>query len=338
MSIAVETMTNDDVREMLDAAVEDMWVRAEMMHPRGWQPEPGISALGGCERQVAYLIARTPPTNTPPPTKPAVLGTWLHEKILPLLADSLGADSEVEGEVFVEGLKGHSDLYVQVGPIVVDLKTCTESAISRARRKGPTRNHLWQTLGYGKARRDAGQPVEQVAIIYLDRARGEHYVWTAPYDEAEANEAMRWYADVRAVAKRDPDLAARGGRGPGLDWKCDACKWLDRCWPDRQATIRTEADDPGPAIEAALKMRLEGSDREADGKADKAFAEAILEGLPEGEYGPYRLRWKSNGRRLAQKIAAERLERHGLEVPYGDETKSARVTYIGDEPPAADGK
>jgi hypothetical protein len=339
MTVPREAILAEDVQEVLGRAVEDMWVRAEMMHARNWQPELGISALGGCERQAAYIIAGTPASDDPPPTRAAILGTWLHEVILPILADSLGG-CEVEGTVRVVGLLGHSDLYALLRTldglgVVVDLKTCTEGAISRARRKGPTRNHHWQVLGYAKARRDAGQRVDQVAIIYIDRARGEHYVWTAPYDEAEVDAAMRWLFDVRAVAKRNPDLATRGCRGPGLDWKADACKWVSRCWPDRQATLRTELDDPGPAIESALKMRLESSERESDGKKDKAFAEAILEGLPEGKYGPYRLEWRSNGRRVAQKLAVERLERHGLEVPYGDETKSARVTYIADQPPEA---
>ncbi|MBT2226230.1 hypothetical protein [Nonomuraea sp. NEAU-A123] len=337
MTIAPEAMTSDDLRAILDVAVEDMWVRADLMHERGWQPELGISALGGCEREAAYIIAGTPPSDAPPPTRAAILGTWLHEKILPLLADSLGG-CEVEGTLFVDGLKGHSDLYVTLRRpdgtgIVVDLKTCTESAISKARRLGPKRNHNWQVHGYGKGRRDAGQRVDWVALLYIDRARGEHYVWISPYDEAEADAAMRWLFDVRAVAKRNPDLAPRGCRGPGLDWKADACKWVTRCWPDRQKTIRTELDDQGPAIEAALKMRLEGSEREADGKSDKSFAEAILDGLPEGEYGPYRLGWRSNGERMNQKVAAERLKRHGLEVPRNAATYSARVTYIGDQPP-----
>lgn len=332
---AMTSTTSTDIRDMLDHAVDDMWLRAEMMHDRGWQPELGISALGGCEREAGYILARTPPTNTPPPTRSAILGTWLHEKILPLLADSLGG-CEVEGTVYVQGLKGHSDLYVQLGATAADLKTCTEGAMSKARRLGPIRNHLWQILGYAKARREAGQRVDWVAIIYVDRARGEHFVWVAPYDEVEADAAMRWLHDVRSVAKRNPDLLPRTRRGPGLDWKCDACKWLDRCWPDAQKTIRTELDEPGPAIEAALKMRLEAGEREADAKRDKQFAEAILEGVDDGDHGPYRLKWRSNGERLAQKVAIERLERHGLEVPRNAPTYSARVTYIGDQLPSGE--
>lgn len=331
------------VRERFDAALGEMWERAELTNARSWQPELGMSALGGCEREAGYIIAGTPPSDTPAPNRAAVLGTWLHAMILPILGDVFGDDAVVEGAVALEDLRGHSDLYVTLRTldglgVAADLKTCTRSAISNAKRKGPRRRHRWQVMTYAAARRAAGERVDVIVVIYLERETGEHWVHVEPYDDDVVADGARWYRHVREVAGRNPDLLPRTYRGPGIDSGCDGCRWSTRCYPDGPRSIISTAADPDAALEMVLERRMIAAETKLDVEKDSKFYGSALEGTPEGDHGNYNLRWKSNGRRLSQKLAAERLERHGLEVPLGDETWSPVVTYIGPalDPPSGE--
>lgn len=326
------------LRGAFDAALGDMWERAELDNARSWQLELGMSALGGCEREAGYILAGTPPSDTPPPNRAAVLGTWLHALVLPILGDVFGDDAVVEGEVRLDDLRGHSDLYVTVRALeglaaAADLKTCTGAAISRAKRYGPRRRHRWQVQTYAAARRQAGERVDYIVIIYLDRGTGEHWVHVEPYDEQAVREAADWLRHVRAVADRNPDLGTRTYRGPGVDAGCDSCRWSTRCYPDGPRSIITTSDEPDAMLELVLGRRMDAADQKTDIDKDAKFYADALAGTPEGDYGPFHLHWKSNGRRLAQKLATERLERHGLEVPYGDESWSPVVTYHGKSAP-----
>lgn len=331
------------IREQFDAALDDMWARAEMGNARSWQPELGMSALGGCEREAGYIIAGTPPSDTPAPNRPAILGTWLHALILPILGDVFGDDAVVEGEVMLDDMRGHSDLYVTLRTlaglgVAADLKTCERSAISRAKRSGPRRRHRWQVMTYAGARVEAGERVDAIAIIYLDRASGEHWVHVETFDAAVVRDAGAWYRHVREVAALDPDLLPRTYRGPGIDAGCDGCRWSTRCYPDGPRSVITTAADPDAALAMVLERRMVAAEIAREADKDSKFYGSALDGTAEGDHGDYHLRWKSNGRRLMQRLATERLERHGLEVPLGDETFTPAVTYIGPARSPAAGK
>lgn len=299
----------------LREACEDVWRLAEADHARNWQAEPGLSSSGSCERAAGYAHHRAPWSDVPAPGRAALLGTWIHEPYLRYLATLLGADL-VEHEVRVDGVLGHLDLATGTG--VVDLKTVTESGPARAREHGPKRTHLWQVMCYAEARRRAGAAISWVAIVYLDRGRGEDYVWVGEFDPEVASEALAWWGSV--LAAPDPDLLPRGGRGPGLDVMCDGCPWRSRCWgPDGQPVLLDEAEHRDAAVESALAAYREASDRESAAKRDKEFYRSLLEGEPKGGYGSWQIkRWQSTGRRLNAKAARSRLEALGEPVPMTD--------------------
>lgn len=307
----------------INEAVEEVWIRAEALHARSWQQAPGPSDAGTCQRRVGYMYAGTPPSDPLELSSPAAtLGSWIHDRFLPLLQDVLGG--EVEFETNSQGILGHGDWHGMRA--VIDLKTKAESSLSRLRLHGASRRQLWQAHLYGKALRDRGVEVDYVILLFVARDTGNHHAVAYLYDEAIAEEALGWFETARSVKPAD-DLP-RGGRGPKLDVMCDGCQWLTRCWPNDQATILDEAPVRDEAVESALAMHEEASTRETDAKKDKAFATAMVAGEPAGEFGEFKLRHQSSGWRLDQTAAKERLVELGETPPMNPPTYSPRVTRI----------
>jgi hypothetical protein len=330
------TVNLSAARARLVSAAEDVWLLADTRHGRTWQAEAGISSSGGCERAAGYAHHGTPWSDSPPVGRAAILGTWIHEHYLPLFADALGGRTVMESEVRVDGVLGHLDIGTEAvdgldGEGVVDLKTTTESGPSRMRELGPKRQQLWQIMLYAEARRRAGHNVQWVALVVVDRARGEDYVWVGPFDPTVVDEALAWWTGVQSAP--NPDHLPRGGRGPGLDYVCDGCQWLTRCWGEEgQKAVLAEAENRDVALESALAGYREASDREAAAKKDKGWYRALLEGEPKGRYGAWEIaRWQPTGRRLDQKAAKERLIELGEPIPLGESSTYPVVRKAADE-------
>ncbi|SNS57575.1 PD-(D/E)XK nuclease family protein [Rhodococcoides kyotonense] len=308
----------------LEDAVNGIWDLADADHERSTQAEIGVSEIGQCERRAGYRMTATPKTDPVAPSRPALLGTWIHEKALPLIADLFGGDVEVT--VSVDGVLGHSDLIRPVSgavEVIVDLKTCTQAKLSKVRAYGPPRGHKWQTNLYAEARRQAGATVAMIGLVYLDRALGDTEVWCARPDPEVTAQARQWIRDVRNAD--DPDLLPRGGRGPGHDWICNDCAWRTRCFPEGVATIITEGGDD--AVRDAAQLHYDAGQREAAAKKDKKFASALLAGVT-GVHGAYQVSQRPTGRRLDQKQAKTLLAGAGLEIPMGEASSYPVVNLV----------
>ncbi|OZE95070.1 hypothetical protein CH302_19205 [Rhodococcus sp. 15-2388-1-1a] len=311
----------------LEDAVNGIWDLADADHERSTQAEIGVSEIGQCERRAGYRMTNTPKTDPVSPSRPALLGTWIHEKVLPLIAALFGG--EVEVTVLVDGVKGHTDLMRNVSgdrEVIVDLKTCTQSKMSKVRAYGPPRGHTWQTNLYAEARRQAGANVVMIGLVYLDRALGDTEVWCSRPDPDVTAEARQWIRDVKQAD--DPDLLPRGGRGPGHDWVCTDCAWRTRCFPEGVATLITEGGDE--AVADAAQLHYDAGQREAAAKKDKKFASALLEGVT-GVHGVYKIGQRSNGRRMDQKKAKALLEAAGTPIPMGEASYYPSVSLVEPE-------
>lgn len=307
----------------IDAAVTEVWVRAEAAHARSMQKAPGPSDAGSCLRRVGHMFHGTPPSNPPELTSPAAtLGTWIHERFLPLLQDALGG--EIEFETNTNGIIGHGDWHG--ANLVIDLKTKASAALSKLRLLGATPRQLWQGHVYAADRIARGETVDYVTLLYVARDTGEHYAVTYAYDPAITAQAMAWFDEARNV--HNPDELPRGGYGPGLDRMCDGCPWLSRCWPNDQTTILDEAPDRDAAVVSALAMHEEASVTEADAKKVKAFAAAMVAAEPAGVYGEYQLRHQSSGWRLDQSAAKDMLIANGQTPPMNPPTYSPRIKRV----------
>ena len=294
------------VAKFFDEAVAAAFRDENTRRQEGRDPtQLSMSGLGGCTRANAYSIAGTPPSDQPPAeeARAALLGVGAHDWLLPALARAItaatGAVCDVEKRVALQagGLTIPGSLDLAFDDIVVDLKTVGEHKLHGVRRREAAYpEHFIQVFGYALARRQAGQPVNWVVFLYLDRTTGEVHPIVEPF----TNEALLTVVDRATTIRRlavDPDSAPRDGRGPGVSLACDHCPWLRRCWgPNAQPA------QPGPQVVAAgtweglqhaLELYATAAAAASTADADKKFAKMVLAATRDGTYGGWKL---SHGR------------------------------------------
>lgn len=293
------------------AAAHTAETEARARHPHTLS----VSRLAGCTRQAAYALAGTPVTEPPKQVeaRAANHGTWLHEGLLPRLADQVGGKHETIVVVRAAGvtIMGRADLAVvesAAGGELADVKTV--NGLDAVRRAGGFGEHWVQLMAYILGERQRSRPVRWAVLIYVDRATGEAEVFVRPVtDEALLAVVERIGEIVRLAAA--PQTAPRvtaalpGGRrwrmrGPGpKGYSCNECDWLRACWgPDakpgqrgaQRNLVRTD-----PAREAALGAYVTASSTAADAAAEKEFWRSVLDGSPAGLYGSWRLSWTRAG-------------------------------------------
>jgi hypothetical protein len=274
----------------------------------------GISKLGGCARAAAYTLAGTPASNQPTQTegRAANHGTWLHEGLLPRLANEVGGKHETDVVARIGGLEimGRADLAVvdsDDGGEVADVKTL--DGLDAVRRWGGYEENWVQVMAYilGKIQ-ETGRRIRWAVLIYVDRGSGEVEVFVREATDAALLAVVARVGEIHRWAA-DPDTAPRttaalpGGRrwrlrGPGLSWACNECWWLSRCWPGAVPGVRGAQANlvrSDPAREAALGAYAAASAAVGDATTEKDFWRSVLDNSPEGVYGRWRLSWTRAG-------------------------------------------
>lgn len=282
-------------------------------------PGLSLSRLGGCRREVGYLLAEHPPSDPSSGNRQAALGQAIH-KVLAEEARALGLTAEEEVTLF--GIPGHFDRYEPDTATVVDTKT-VYNRVAKVKRQGPLQQERWQPHLYGTALVLAGKPVRLVRIEYLDRATGEEYVFEEPLNVALAREAMEWLRQVREspleMLPRDylPDSE-----------KCKGCPFRTDCWGGGvegravASVLFVENPDARGWAEMYEVARAEAGDADKRRK----FAKGALDALrPDGDARvltvvadgvTFTYRWK-NGRRTPDMDEVEKFyrEHDGGPVP-----------------------
>lgn len=321
---AVAAELADQIRQMAAAAFT--MANAEGQADRD-PTALSMSGLGGCTRAAAYAVAGTPASDVHPPeeARAAVLGTVAHEILLPhMAAQRPGAVVEHPVKLHAAGQVIPGTLDLAWPGVVLDLKTVGSWRLSDIRGAGAYTAHRLQVLGYALAHHQAGNRVDQLVWLYLDRATGEVEPVVEPFTNGAALAVVDRVRHITEHARRPDDaprMGAAGGngrgstmRGPGLSVVCDSCSWLRRCWGDdavpgevgaQRILARTDA-----GVEAALALYDAGSAAASEGKADAEFAKAILEDTPDATYGPWSLRRGKPGQLLDQaQVRADYAER-----------------------------
>ncbi len=281
-----------------------------------------MSGLGGCTRAAAYSIAGTPPTDVAPPedARQAMLGTWIHEHLLPGMAAQAGPDAVVEqpAQLRAAGLVIPGTLDLAMPEIVWDLKSVREWRLSGVRRHGTYADHRVQVMGYALARYQAGYPVRWVAWLYLDRATGDTHIEVEPFTNAAALAVVDRVSEI-AYHAQAPDDAPREGHGPGLSFACDRCPWLRRCWgPDATPGEPGAQKSQAATIEGIVEtLELYAAAAAVTGPAekDKDFAKLVLSAVPDGRYGRWILRRGEPGETTDMAEVERLLTEHGIPVP-----------------------
>lgn len=129
---------------------------------------------------------------------------------------------------------GRADLYDTRHNTVVDHKIVGSASLKKYKASGPGKQYRTQAHLYGKGYRLAGYDVEHVAIAFWHRGGrlGDLYVWTEPFTESIADEALERYQTLK-------NLLAAGGASlvPMLPRDPD-------CW-DCKRNPQTSAGDGG---------------------------------------------------------------------------------------------
>lgn len=288
-----------------------------------------MSALGVCDRQAAYRLAGTDPSDLQlsqdEEARQALIGVWIHAGLLPFLADVLyDAQYEVPVELRVRVtddeevvVPGTTDLYcAALGGGIIDLKTVGAHLSAAYGHTGARHDHRTQVHGYALAAQQKGLPVAWTAWAYLDRDTGETMWVIEPFGEDEA-EAVRERVRHLHRAATTPDGAPRSQRGPGLSVVCDRCPWLRRCWgPDARpgdtgALAVHSQDDIAFAARKYIELREQKSAIE---KEMEKYG-AMVGTPPQGHYGPVVVSYGRSSQELDKKRAADVMRLHGIDPP-----------------------
>lgn len=320
---STDQLTAGELGRILSAAVVDAYTAftAEAQSAREDLYALTMSGLGGCTRQAAYRLAKTPPSEELVfgPMREANIGTMIHGGLLPRLALLLGGTEEIGVEMTAAGLdiKGRSDLYVENLKTVADLKTVGAYKFGGLS-ETVNRAHRLQVAGYGLGVRQGGKPVDWIAWVYLDRSSGAEHVIVEPFTDELVELVEARCAELGTYAK-DPDSAPRDERGPGLSYICDGCPWLRECWGDdaepgvigAQRILARDHD----GVARALALYDDARVREREASSDKEFAKAMFGDYEPGQYGEWAFGWSSAAETVDKDYAVKLLAQAGIPVP-----------------------
>lgn len=246
------TSDRHPVAEALRAAILDQ----SNLAPRSLQTALGPSEYGEpCARRLAYRLMDEPKTNTDSDPWASILGTAGHA----WLADALEADNQRAGELrwLVErrleirpGLEGSCDAYDVRRHTVVDHKIVGPTKLREYKMNGPSPQYRKQVHLYGLGYARLGLPVQEVAIAFYPRAgqlSGLH-VWSEPYDETVATEAISRVDTLLQVivemqVDEHPENYKALPRSPGRG--CLYCPWM-RPGPDTGRACPGDTQPPAP--------------------------------------------------------------------------------------------
>lgn len=302
----------------LDAGVGKAYAAA---NARGQQARRALfglsmSYLGGCRRESAYRIAGVEPdaqyveVMDEDQARAAMVGTWIHDGLLPELAALLaGGEHEkrvelvvpigptVDGVTPLTKVDGSTDCYTRAaGGGVIDLKTVGAYKLGDIDVYGPRERHRTQVRGYAAALVQMGMPVAWTAWVYLDRGDGTVKTVVEPFGEEEYVSVLRRVQHLVQLAE-DPDYAPRDERGPGLSWVCDGCPFLRRCWGENAEPGSSRAiavhDDADIAFAGEQVVELRAKYNALEKQID--FYKAQV-GKPEaGQYGGIKVTYGKDG-------------------------------------------
>jgi hypothetical protein len=298
-----------------------------------------MSGLGGCLRWAAYTMAGIPRSEpwTPEEAREAMLGTIIHEFLLPSMAELVpGALVELPVVLAAAGLRITGTLdWIWVDPDtgdaeVGDLKTVREWKLNGVVRYGAFEENRLQVFGYALAAAQAGYRVRWLWWLYLDRSTGQVYVVVEEFTAEKAYAVVQRLTAIKHSAAGNPDAAPREARGPGFSPVCDRCPWLRRCWGDDarpgQRGPQKQLAATTAGIVAAVRGLFMASGASSNAEQDKDFFKFVLKDVPDGPYGDFVLKRRRSGKTLDQAESKARMEAAGIDVPEREKEKSMHVS------------
>ena len=238
----------------------------------------GVSDIGHCRSYAARFLNGDPFTDAPQ-SHQAMLGTWIHDAALPIIAAARGAHHEAELTVTLSNgfeVLGHADLIEPDEPSVTDLKTGRDN-LPHARRHGANGQQKSQRHLYGAGAVQAGLVPEKNLIvrnIWVDVTAldEEPHVEQEPYDRTYLDHAATWVDEVMYTV--DQGQVGDAPRDKDVFWCRSFCPFVTACRGPETVTDEVIQSDE---LATAAALHREGLALEKDGKALKASAKAVLE-------------------------------------------------------------
>jgi hypothetical protein len=195
----------------LASTYDSLLALAASNSPRSLQRTVGSSEAGAdCERQIAYKLAGTTPTNYRDPLR-TIVGSESHLSLAGLMGqlNNGGARWLIEQPVIFRDIPGTVDLFDRHLHTVIDWKTCLLKKLGMVKRDGPPRTYTTQLQIYAAGLRAMGEDPRRVALLYvpLDGELSDLWAWTAPVDESiavDAAERLERIATTAAPALTPP--------------------------------------------------------------------------------------------------------------------------------------
>nr|WP_221473954.1 hypothetical protein [Planomonospora venezuelensis] len=206
--------------------------------PRSRQTAIGPSEIGTpCLRRLAYKLLDWDQVNTSSDPWASIVGTAVHawmEQTYEAENQRLGWQRYlIEQRLHIrDNIYGHSDLFDRDPAVrsVIDWKVVGDKQLDKYRKNGPGPQYETQGHIYGHGQEQAGEPVDNVTIVFLPRTGridGLH-VWSAPYNRQAAIDALDRLDNLKLVVYAlDPEeTPANWALIPATESYCMFCPWF----------------------------------------------------------------------------------------------------------------
>lgn len=288
-------MTPDEYAASMVASLA-FW---DASRPRSMQRELGVSSIGLCHTQAAFVIAGLEPTDAPE-GRQALMGTAAHEVIgAARAAYNPGLLLETELTVALPSgmtVVGHADEIDPDEPGVTDYKTLpADSDMVALRRTGSSEQQRFQRHLYYLGAHQAGLvPAEGVVRnVWIDRSGQcvDPYVEQEPFSMDVVRQADMWLTDVRYAV----DHGEETPKDKHYEWCKRFCEFFSHCRQNDHPDLLVS----DPELVRAARLTLQGRLMAAEGKALEESARRVLEVLqpdPGGDVQAFllddvRVRW-----------------------------------------------
>lgn len=244
--MSTETFFAADTAGQLKQDIIAMIKARDDATPRHQQRELGPSEIGHpCMRKLAYGLLHVESSNPQFDPLPSIIGTATHKWLesAAMHANTVLGRKRWHVETRVNPapwLSGSCDLYDADTATVIDYKVPGNSRF-KTYAKQMSSIYRVQVHLYGKGFRNAGLPVETVAVMMLPRGGtlGGAHLWSEAYDETIADEALA-RREQAVVLLNDFDVEHHPER---FEWfaksgpDCMFCDWFS---PNPESPLQCE--------------------------------------------------------------------------------------------------
>lgn len=293
---------------------------AGITNERSDQVALGWSEVGGCRACIAHRLRGDEPSDAPD-TWRARVGTEMHAALLPVIAEALGAEFEVETRF--GGILGHADCTRR--DLVLDMKFPSLARVHTYQSEPSLLyGYRMQVQGYAAGLVEAGRCDAEglQCVVLMAPVDGRYTDWWAdiqPFDRDIADAGVARVQAVQDMLDRDEFP----GCDKGFAFCSQYCPYGRLQWPDGDADGSDEITDPDAIAVVSEYGTLAAQIRELEKRRDEL--KPALAGL-RGVAGAWRVAERAGRASIDTQAVTETLSLLGIDVPMRRGAPYAVVT------------